>query len=89
MNKTVTGLLSAAIMTGLMAAQNAKAQDSSAPQKDENQMTADKNGCNGKKHEDKNSCSGKANMKKKKKSDKNSCKNGCGESKEKSTEEKK
>lgn len=88
MNKTFSALLTSAIMTGLIAAQTAKAEESTTQKPAGDQMSAEKNGCKGQKADDKNSCKGHADMKKKKKVDKNSCKNGCGESKEKKDESK-
>lgn len=88
MNKKISALLTMAIMTGLIASQAVKAEESTTQKAAGDQMSAEKNGCKGQKTDDKNSCNGKSDMKKKKKSDKNSCKNGCGESKEKKDETK-
>lgn len=90
MNTKLSALLTTAIVTGLLATQVAKAEDS-AP-KSNDHMAAEKNGCKGMKDDDKNSCKsmkaddknsckGTKDAKKKKKADKNSCKNGCGEAK--------
>lgn len=82
MNKTLSTLLTSAILTGLMAAQTSHAEDKNQVSSTGDQMTAEKNGCKGQNSADKNSCKGTADMKKKKKKgDKNSCKNGCGEAK--------
>jgi mannitol-specific phosphotransferase system IIBC component len=74
-----SALLTAAVVTGLVAVTTARAEDKAA-EKHGDQMAAEKNSCKGMKAEDKNSCKGQKGMKKKK--DKNSCKNGCGEGKE-------
>lgn len=82
MNKTLSTLLTSAILTGLMAAHTANAEETKAPAQGD-QVSAEKNACKG---HDKNSCKGNAEMKKKKKKgDKNSCKNGCGEAKKDET----
>lgn len=81
MNNKLSALLTTAIVTGLLATQAAKAEDTGT-QKAGDQMAAEKNSCKGQKATDKNSCKGQKDMKKKKK-DKNSCKNGCGEAKDK------
>lgn len=80
MKNKLSTLLTAAVVTGLMAGSVVKAEDKSA-EKQGDQMSAEKNSCKGMKTDDKNSCKGQKSMKKKK--DKNSCKNGCGENKDK------
>lgn len=87
MNTKLSALLTTAIVTGLLATQAAKADDTGA-QKTGDQMAAEKNGCKGQKATDKNTCKGTKDKMTKKKSDKNSCKNGCGEAKEKKAESK-
>lgn len=86
MNNKLSALLTTAIVTGLLATQVAKAEDTN-PKGSGDQMAAEKNSCKGQKAADKNSCKGQKDMKKKKK-DKNSCKNGCGEAKDKSADKK-
>lgn len=81
MNQKFTSILTAAVISGLMAGSIAHAEGSKAESKDST-MSADKNSCKSMTGNDKNSCKGQM-MKKKKKNDKNSCKNGCGEAKEK------
>lgn len=94
MNKKLSALLTTAIVTGLLASQTVRAEDT-ATQKAGDQPAVEKNKCKGHADkEDKNSCKGQKAKKKKKKGEKNSCKNGCGESKDKkdskeTTEEKK
>jgi len=77
MNQKLSALFTSALVTGLIASQAVKAEQSQTGQSAD-QMKAEKNSCKG--QEDA--------KKKKKKSDKNSCKNGCGEAKEKSEEQK-
>mgnify|MGYP000923095381 CR=1 FL=1 len=79
MNQKLTGLLTAAIVTGLIAGNVARAEEPTGDKSGDAKMAADKNSCKGQK--DKNSCKGQQTKKKKK--DKNSCKNGCGENKDK------
>lgn len=89
MNNKLSALLTTAIVSGLIAAQAAKAEDSSTKASGD-QMAAEKNNCKSMKSDDKNSCQGmKKDTKKKKKTDKNSCKNGCGEAKDKKDDSKK
>lgn len=83
MNSKLTGLLTSAIVTGLMAAQIAKAEEPTAKTGDA--AAVEKNGCKGEKSGEKNSCKGMKDSKKKKK-EKNSCKNSCGEKNEKQEE---
>lgn len=79
MNNKLTGLLTTAIITGLMAGSVASAEDKTTEGSDKSKVSADKNACKGHSTMDKNGCKGESM--KKKKADKNSCKNGCGESK--------
>lgn len=81
MNQKFASVLTAAVISGLLAGSIALAESAKTESKDAT-MSADKNGCKGMAGDDKNSCKGQM-MKKKKKNDKNSCKNGCGEAKEK------
>jgi len=84
MNQKLSALFTSALVTGFIASQAVKAEQSQTGQSAD-QMKAEKNSCKG----EKNSCKGQEDAKKKKKkSDKNSCKNGCGEAKEKSEEQK-
>lgn len=77
MNQKKTSLITAAIVMGLIGAQQAHAdQHQTADSKD--MPVTEKNSCKGHKADDKNGCGGKMQ---KKKEDKNSCKNGCGEAK--------
>jgi hypothetical protein len=79
MNKKLSALLSTAIVSGLLAAQVAHADDADATKGAKDQVAAEKNSCKGQKAGDKNSCKGQMKHKKEmKKKDKNSCKNGCG-----------
>ena len=84
MNNKLSALLSTAIVSGLLAAQVAKAEDASAPKSNE-AVAAEKNNCKGHKGAEKNNC--KAMKAEKKKGDKNSCKNGCGEAKDQKKDE--
>ncbi len=88
MNNKLFSLLTTAIVTGLLASQVAKSEETSTVKGSEDQMSTGKNSCKGMKVEDKNSCKAIKN-KKQKKLDKNSCKNGCGEAKNKMEENKK
>ena len=80
MNSKLPMLLTTALVTGLLAAQVAKAEDTHTKNTGD-KMSAEKNGCKGMKKEHKNSCKGKK-KEHLKKDDKNSCKNGCGEAKD-------
>lgn len=81
MKNRISTILTAAVVTGLMASQFAQAEDKTAEGQGD-KMATEKNSCKGKKVEDKNSCKGQKDMKAKK-TDKNSCKNGCSEAKKK------
>ena len=90
MNPRLSALLTTAIVSGLLAAPAAKAEDSAQAGAD-NTMSADKHSCKGEASGDKHSCKGQKTAKAKKmdkKADKNSCKNGCGEAKSKKDESK-
>jgi uncharacterized membrane protein len=84
MNNKLSALLTTAIVSGLLASQSAKAEESANTKAAGDKTVAEKNTCKGEKGEGKNGCNqaSKENHKKKQK-DKNSCKNGCAESKEK------
>ncbi|MGZ3745034.1 MAG: hypothetical protein ACXVB1_15005 [Pseudobdellovibrionaceae bacterium] len=87
MNNKLTAFLTTAIVTGLLASNTVKAEDTTASQGSGDQVTSEKNNCKGMSAGDKNSCKGMKDKKKKlKKAGKNSCKNGCGEAKEKKDE---
>lgn len=79
MSNKLNTLLTGAIISGLLAVNTAKAEGTSTP-KSNDQMSAEKNGCQNKTAPEKNGC--KQEDAKKKKKDKNSCKNGCGEAKD-------
>ncbi|PIS11594.1 MAG: hypothetical protein COT73_03135 [Bdellovibrio sp. CG10_big_fil_rev_8_21_14_0_10_47_8] len=76
MSNKITALLTTAIVSGLMAASVARAEDAAGGHTGD-KMAKEKNNCKGKVRNEKNSCKGQKAMKKKK--DKNSCKNGCSE----------
>lgn len=80
MNNKLTGLLTTAILTGLMASTAAQAEDKPANASGD-MKAAEKNHCKGHAN-DKNGCKGETAKKKSK--DKNACKNGCGEAKDNS-----
>lgn len=82
MSKKVSTLLTAAIVTGMLASHVVRAEEHDAKSGD-TATAAEKNSCKGQAADDKNSCKAHKKMKMKKKmKDKNSCKNGCGEAQE-------
>ena len=83
MNLKAKHLLTGALITGLLSGTAALANEGANQGGDDGQqMSAGKDGCQGKTAKEKNSCKGHA---KKKKKDKNACsgKDGCGQKKDK------